>query len=249
MNASYYGLRSFMAFKNPIASARQFDEVYFRPTPATYYPMIGGKYHLCVRCDAIDTTIFRLDRTIAGHKLWIADRAVDRYAVITRVNGLYKTPEDFLARMSPAIDFSKEAFLASSVSFRKLPELMLGDPEKTLAEVREESRTFNSVELSVGTGRDAIVLLNEYYSDAWKATVNGRRVPTVRVNLNQVGVPVEAGGSLVRFEYRPTLASWLLRLQLVLGAILAGWLVWRGWLSARTWFRSGARSGRAPAAS
>jgi len=94
--------------------------------------------------------------------------------------------------------------------------------------IKEEVATLNRVVLSVQSDSRAIVILNEYYSPAWQVMVNGVRTTPVAVNLNQIGVPVSRGGSLIEFEYRPRLLPWLTTLQRVtILMTIVGLIVWR----------------------
>ena len=74
--------------------------------------------------------------------------------------------------------------------------------------------------LSADTDAPAILLLNEYFHPAWQASVNGKRVAPVKLNLNQIGVLIEKGSNVVEFEYRPLLYIWFLRIQQVAMVIL-----------------------------
>lgn len=213
MNASYYGLRSFQAFKNPISSARQYDEMNQPVNLRHYYPLLGAKYYLCRACGQVDPSTWRLDREIDGHKLYVAAEAVPQYLVVGRVAGLYDTREDLIESVRAGFDLSREVYLDRSVTLRGLDALLSTPPDALRSVIKEERRSLNVVELSVSTNGPAILLLNEYFTDAWKASVNGPIAQPFRVNLNQVGVLLDPGASLVRFEYRPTMFIWLLRLQ------------------------------------
>src|SRR5207302_11456505 len=78
----------------------------------------------------------------------------------------------------------------------------------------------NNRVLSVNTSTPSLLILNEYYNKAWHARVNGREVPLLRVNLNQVGVLLRQGRNIVHFEYKPALFWKLLILQRATFAIL-----------------------------
>jgi uncharacterized membrane protein YfhO len=47
--------------------------------------------------------------------------------------------------------------------------------------------------------------MNEFFDDAWKTTVDGANIRSLRVNGNQVGVPFTAGSHLIEFRYLPTI--------------------------------------------
>src|SRR4029453_2326998 len=79
---------------------------------------------------------------------------------------------------------------------------------------------FNNRTLCVATSAPSLLILNEYYNKAWHARVNGREVPLLRVNLNQIGVLLRQGRNIVDFEYKPALFWKLLILQRATFAIL-----------------------------
>ncbi|MEQ1727766.1 MAG: hypothetical protein ABL982_05245 [Vicinamibacterales bacterium] len=240
MNASYYGLRAFQGFKNPVPDAQQFRDVYQAYHVPRYYPLLGGKYYLCDTCDQIDRTSYRFEREIDGHSLYVADSALPPYVAVGRVAGLYDSRDEFVERMEEGFDIAREVYVDRGVTVPRLDVLLATPIDALHAVIKEERRTLNVAELSVSTNRPAVLVLNEYFTDSWKATINGLNTEPFRVNLNQVGVVLEPGPSLVRFEYRPTVFIGLLRLQTVVVALL---FVYSLWKIVRT-FRAGTRARR-----
>ena len=51
----------------------------------------------------------------------------------------------------------------------------------------------------------SLLILNEWFTPAWKVRVNGVSQPALRVNQWQTGVLLPAGKNRIEFEYRPTL--------------------------------------------
>jgi hypothetical protein len=47
------------------------------------------------------------------------------------------------------------------------------------------------------------VVLNEFYGANWTASMDGERIDTFPVNLNQVAIVTNGGDHIVTFEYRP----------------------------------------------
>ena len=73
----------------------------------------------------------------------------------------------------------------------------------------------------------SLLILNEWFTAAWKVRVNGVNQPTLRVNQWQVGVLLPAGKNDVEFEYRPTLFRILMMLnRLSVVFILAFLVLW-----------------------
>jgi uncharacterized membrane protein YfhO len=67
----------------------------------------------------------------------------------------------------------------------------------------------NRVSAFLQTSRPGVLILNEWFTLAWQARVNGKIKATVRANQWQVGVPVPMGRNVVEFTYRPS-TSWKL---------------------------------------
>jgi len=231
MNASYYGLRSFQAFKNPLPSAQQFEEVFQRFDVANYYPLLGARYYLCRTCDWLHLDQYRFDREIGGYRLYVSDSALPRYSAIIRIAGVYASRDEFFDIVRSGFDFSHEVYIERGHPLAGLQQFM---GVRTVPEValKEERNTLNTLVLSANTSGDAILLFNEYFSEDWKVTINGLPVPPIRVNLNQIGVPLPAGASLVAFEYRPTFFVALLRLQTLTVVGGLAWLAW-SWVRGR----------------
>lgn len=59
------------------------------------------------------------------------------------------------------------------------------------------------VELACDAERDAVLALSDTHAPGWTATVNGEKVPVMRVNGRFRGVMVPPGESRIVFEYRP----------------------------------------------
>lgn len=70
-----------------------------------------------------------------------------------------------------------------------------------------------------------MLVLNEWFTPAWKARVNGKNQPILRVNQWQTGVLLGVGKNRVEFEYRPTLFRILMILNQITMVLLVGFLI------------------------
>jgi uncharacterized membrane protein YfhO len=68
------------------------------------------------------------------------------------------------------------------------------------------------------TSRPPVVVLKESYHPRWRATVDGREVPTQMVALSLVAVAVPAGDHRVVFQYVPY-SGWNYALLFALGGV------------------------------
>ncbi len=80
-----------------------------------------------------------------------------------------------------------------------------------------------AVRIGVTAREDGLLLVNQSYFKAWSATAGGRRLATVPLNLDRLGVIVPAGTEAIvlRFGRRHTLValSWALSMSLVAAAL------------------------------
>jgi uncharacterized membrane protein YfhO len=96
-----------------------------------------------------------------------------------------------------AADFdAAQKFLDGS---RSLPHL----PDHIKKIVDQPNRSYSAVE----SDSASLLILNEWFTPAWKVRLNGKRQPTLRVNEWQTGVLLPAGKNLAEFEYRPNAVS------------------------------------------
>lgn len=81
--------------------------------------------------------------------------------------------------------------------------------------VRNDIRKKNWIRYQISCGSPGVLILNEFYADPWRATVNGVKSKALRVNGDQIGVQLGRDGQVVEFTYRP----WTFSLSIALAAI------------------------------
>lgn len=210
MNASYYGLRSFYIYHNMLPY-RQFTEVYLPQfKPGRYSLLLGARYYLCSRCESVPPDDYSYQREINGYRLYVAERALPRYALFTRVAGAYESWEDFYSQVNQGADFRAGLYVGRAEAARVADWVGGQTPP---SDIKEEHSSLNRLRLRAGAGGRSVLLLNEYYNADWEARVNGARAETLKVNGNQIGVLLGSGPNVVEFEYRPTLYLRLLWVQ------------------------------------
>jgi hypothetical protein len=79
------------------------------------------------------------------------------------------------------------------------------------------------VEVKTSAQAPAVLVLAENYYPGWRAYLDGRAAPIMRVNYNQRGVRVPAGEHRVSFVYRPRSFYGGLLLTALTGLLLALW--------------------------
>ena len=92
MNASYYGLRTFNAYFNPMPH-QQFVEMYYHGNPPNnYFQLLGGKYILCKSTDSVIFNVYKFQRSIDGISLYASDQARPRYYLSNPAGGVSVFP-------------------------------------------------------------------------------------------------------------------------------------------------------------
>lgn len=220
MNASYYDLRTFETFSNPLPIG-QVKEMLAAPLVPRYAGLLGAKYYLsCGDSPAPAGDRYSQEREIEGCRLYSTKDAQPHYFLSTHVGIVYTDAGQFLDNLRSAdADLSK-----LSVSSRDAGGISawLSDESAPLSwEASDETRSRNTFAMTLKTSRKSMLVLNEYFSGDWQATLNGSPQKLLKVNLNQIGLLLPGGTNQVRFQYRPRLFAGLLYLQWIAFAALA----------------------------
>jgi hypothetical protein len=219
MNASYYGIRSFYNQLTP----QPYDQ--FRFGNLTNIPhlreMMGARYVLC----GPDTSPLNQNAKqileAEGYRLYENSKPMGRLALVHRVAGLARDEREFINVIRNGFDYFSEAyvsatdldaarkFLGNSAS---LPHLR----DRIINIVSQPNRNHSTVE----SDSRSLLVLNEWFTSAWKVRVNGKKHPVLRVNQWQTGVLLGAGKNHVEFEYRPILFRVLMVLHRITMVLL-----------------------------
>jgi uncharacterized membrane protein YfhO len=81
----------------------------------------------------------------------------------------------------------------------------------------------NRVEVTTEATMPTVLVLAENHYPGWQARVDGRPVPTIRVNYNQRGVALPRGRHNVSFVYQPKSIQLGLMISLVSSVLLLSW--------------------------
>jgi hypothetical protein len=115
---------------------------------------------------------------------------------------------------SPRFDPAAVAYVESPV---QLPDSCRG-----AVELAGEIPT--RVSLSARMETPGLVVLADLWDKGWRACLDGKPVPILRVNHALRGVIVPAGTSKLEFRYEPASFAWGLRLSCLAAAVLIGWV-------------------------
>jgi hypothetical protein len=105
-------------------------------------------------------------------------------------------------------DFERMAAFIPQSEVARLPQdlqrmLVAGGIGGTAAAAVITGYGANRVDVRVDTEKHALLVLSDTWFPGWRALVNGREQPVVRVNHTLRGVMLQPGGSRVEFVYRP----------------------------------------------
>jgi hypothetical protein len=225
MNASYYGIKSFYNQLTP----QPYDQARF--TNLMNIPhlraMMGARYVLCgptySPTDAGATEILETE----GYRLYENANPMGRLTLIHRIRGYANSEGGFIRIIGKGFNYLSEGYVTSR-DFKKVLTFLSNSQSSSaqgriLKIVDEPNRSYSSVE----SNSTSLLILNEWFTPAWKVRVNGKNQPVLRVNQWQTGVLLGAGKNRVEFEYRPRLFRLLMTLNRITIVLVLGFLIFR----------------------
>jgi hypothetical protein len=224
MNASYYGLKSFYNQLTP----QPYDQ--FRFSLLTNIPhlreMMGARYVLCgPGSSPVDEGAKEIIET-EGYRLYENRDPMARLTIVHRVAGSYKNEDEFLNSINTGFDYLSEAYVApdhfdTADRLLRSSQMLPRGQDRLVKIVDQANRSYSEVE----SDSASLLILNEWFTPAWKVRVNGKDQQVLRVNQWQTGVLLGAGKNRVEFEYRPTLFRVLMILSRLTAVLVFGFLI------------------------
>ncbi len=212
MNASYYGVKSFYNQLTP----QPYDQ--FRFSNLTNIPhlreMMGARYVLCGLNNLPTDGAAREILETEGYRLYENPKPMGRITLVHRVAGSATNEPEFINTISKGFDYFSEAYVTphdfESTQYFLGSAQMLPHPRDRITKIVDQAnRSYSEVE----SDSTSLLVLNEWFTPAWKVRVNGRNQTVLRVNQWQTGVLLPAGKNRVEFEYRPILFRVLMALN------------------------------------
>jgi hypothetical protein len=202
MLASYQGVRTFNSYFNP-APHRQFLDLYYHgPRADNYFRILGAKYLICSECKAESLHGYSLLEQIAGYEIYVTNDVLPHNYIVQRLNGEFLNLANFVTKAA-SVDLTKKLLFVEpnvDVGFKGTGGQGVDDCIS-----REDSRTVNHSRFVVQCKSPGVLVMNEFFDDAWKATVDGVKIRSLRVNGNQMGVAFTSGSHVIEFRYLPTI--------------------------------------------
>jgi len=233
MNASYYGIKSFYNQLTPQPYA-QF-EFMLRGSVPHLRAMMGARYVLCGPAESPTDADTKQRLEIEGYRLYENANPMNRFTLVHQVAGSAPNVASFVEIIQRGFDYHSEAYVTPHdlESVRKFfgNQPMSARPEDVIANViNQPNRSYSRVQSNAGS----LLILNEWFTSAWKVRVNGINQPTLRVNQWQVGVLLPAGKNDIEFEYRPMLFRTLMSLNRTTVVLVLGFLIFLWYRNRRT---------------
>jgi hypothetical protein len=144
-----------------------------------------------------------------------------RITLVHRVAGSAENQRQFVNIIRKGFDYFSEAYVTAT-DFDVAQKFLDGSRSSPHLShhikniVDQANRSYSAVE----SDSASLLILNEWFTPAWKVRVNGKKQPVLRVNEWQTGVLVPAGKNLVEFEYRPILFRALMALHRITFVLL-----------------------------
>jgi hypothetical protein len=224
MNGSYYGIKSFYNQLTPQPYA-QFRFMHLATVPHLR-AMMGARYVLCGPGNSPLDPDARQISEIEGYRLYENPNPMGRLTLVHRVARRIDNQAAFVQAIGNGLNYLSEAFVGPG-DFKSVAGFLHNSQPPPTAQdhivkiVDEPNRSYSTVE----SDSASLLVLNEWFTPAWKVRVNGSHRPALRVNDWQTGVLLSDGKNRVEFEYRPTLFRILVILNRVTMALLASFLI------------------------
>jgi hypothetical protein len=230
MNASYYGIKSFYNQLTPQPYA-QFEFMLLGSVPHLR-AMMGARYVLCGPAESPTDANTKQMLEIEGYKLYENANPMNRFTLVHQVEGSAPNVAGFVELIQRGFNYHSEAYVTPRdlESVRKFlgNQPMSARPEDVITKViNQPNRSYSRVESNAAS----LLILNEWFTPAWKVRINGVSQAALRVNQWQVGALLPAGKNDVEFEYEPTPFRALMILNRTTVVLILGFLILR-------WYRN-----------
>jgi hypothetical protein len=211
MNASYYSIKSFYNQLTP-QPYEQFRFMLLSNIPHAR-ELMGARYMLRGPNNSpLDPLAKQIIET-EGYRLYEYPNPMGRLTLVHRVAGL-RSEADFINIISNGFDYFSEAYVTPQDLDAARQCLGAIQPSPDLADritavANDPNRSYAIVKSDLAS----LLILNEWFTPAWKVRVNQKNQSTLRVNQWQTGVLLSPGENRVEFEYRPPLFRALMALH------------------------------------
>jgi len=200
MNASYYSIRSFYNQLTPQPYG-QFRFMLLSNIPHAR-ELMGARYVLCGPNNSPLDPLARQIVETEGYHLYEYPDPMGRLTLVHRVASV-GGEADFIKILSKGFDYLSEAYVAPQDLNAARQFLAAARPSSDRVTVVANHP--NQSYAIVNSDAASLLILNEWFTPAWKVRVNQKNQSTLCINQWQTGVLLPPGENRVEFEYSPTL--------------------------------------------
>ena len=230
MNASYYGIKSFYNQLTP-QPYPQFEFMLLGNVPHLR-AMMGARYVLCGPAESPTDANTKQVLEIEGYRLYENANPMNRFTLVHQVEGAAPNVASFVEIIQRGFDYHSDAYV-TPYDLENVRKVLGDQPISAQSEdaitnvINQPNRSYSRVESNAAS----LLILNEWFTPAWKLRVNGVSQSALRVNQWQVGALLPAGKNDVEFEYDPRLFRALMILNRTTVVLILGFLILR-------WYRN-----------
>jgi xanthosine utilization system XapX-like protein len=225
MNALCYGINSLNCYFNPLPY-KQFQEMYYHLYREKLSEILGVKYIVCKSEEHKAVQDSELIFSMEEYKVYANTKALPKVFIVNEIGGYYNNSTEYQTLVGKGFDYKKSVVLEKTQY-----DTFMGKLAETGVSVNSFKKTFESLNrlvLETDCEANSILVLNYFYNSNWHVKINGVKQNSFKVNLNQIGVFVEAGTNVVEFTYKPVMFSRLRLLQQVVIALLVLFVLYQG---------------------
>ena len=218
MNASYYSIRSFYNQLTPQPYG-QFRFMLLSNIPHAR-ELMGARYVLHGPNNPPFDPLAKQIVETEGYRLYEYPNPMGRLMLVHRVAG-FGSEADFINIIINGFDYFSKAYVTPQDLNATRQFLGAAQPSSDSADrIKVEANHPNRSYAIVKSDAPSLLILNEWFTPAWKVRVNQQNQSTLRVNQWQTGVLLPSGENRVEFEYRPTLFRALMALHQITMVLL-----------------------------
>jgi len=208
MSALHYGIRTYHGYLTPQV-ADIFENMYWITSRPMAARIAGMKYRIRAESSKKSESNWQ---EIGRYRGWLFEEdpeAFPRIFAAHRIAGTYDSEDAQTywvsverSRPSPNAVMIPSLAVQNVMQFLVNRSTVVGTPAAG-SQVSILSNSDCCIETKCEFLTPGVLVLNEYKSKLWKASLNGKDVQSIEVNHTQVGALVPAGESFVTFKYSP----------------------------------------------
>lgn len=202
--ANYYkNIRVFRNYGSPLLK-EEFESYNWNFNIPNYYEIHGAKY--IITTENLDLKMVFSEN---NYNVYETNNSMPYYEIYERVRCIKN--DNFIIKNYKYTDeiFIDCTNISDNFKFNSNDAL-------SMHVIKIEKNNYNKKQFSVNSSADGVFFLNEHFKSEWKVYVNGLKQDTIRVNINQIGVPIKAGKNMIEFEFYPKDYIWSIYIALIL---------------------------------